>query len=78
MKCQKCRRDYPEKKIHDSHDVPCYLFKGKNRKERKPKADMFGRHYICQDCHERYEDGLRTSLKVRAMLFAKKFFGGDK
>jgi len=78
MKCDKCERDFPEPKIQESHDVPCYLFKGIERKERKSKADMFGRHWLCEECHEKYEEGLRLSFKARAILFAKKFFGGTK
>ena len=74
MLCDKCKRDFLEEKIDESYDVPCYLFEGIGRKERKPKADKFGRHWLCKDCHQKYEEGLRMSLKVRAVLFSKKFF----
>jgi len=54
MKCQKCKKDFPEREIHESHDIPCYLFEG-DRKERKNQADKFGRHHLCNECHEKYE-----------------------
>ena len=78
MKCDKCGRDFPEPKIHDSHDVPCYIFEGIGRKEKKTRADMYGRHWLCEECHEKYEEGLRMSFKVRAVMFANKFFGKKK
>ena len=74
MKCTKCEKDFPEHKIHESHDVPCYIFKGRNRQEKKPQADMYGRHWLCEKCHEEYEEGLRLSFKVRAIKFSKNFF----
>lgn len=55
MICQKCNGDFPESQIQTSHDVPCYLFEGKDRKERKNQADKFGRHNLCIKCHDIYE-----------------------
>jgi len=55
MKCQHCNRDFPEEMIHESHDIPCYLFPGKNRKERKHYADKYGRKWLCKKHHEEYE-----------------------
>jgi len=77
MKCQKCREDFPENKIEESHDVPCYLFDGFSRQMKKQKADKFDRHYVCKECHLKYENGLKTSFKLVASLFSKKFFGGS-
>lgn len=31
MKCQKCQKNFPEREIHESHDVPCYLFEDKEK-----------------------------------------------
>lgn len=74
MKCQHCEADFPENLIQLSHDVPVYMFKGITRKERKNQADKFGRHYLCQVCHEVYEDMLRVEVKETALTFAKRFF----
>lgn len=77
MICDKCKKDFKEVEIQDSHDVPCYLFKGLDRKEKKQQADKFGRHWLCKKCHEEYEEGLRMSLKVLAVKYANKTFGED-
>lgn len=74
MKCYYCSRDLPENEIQESHDIPCYMFKGKNRAERKNQADKFGRHYLCKICHEAYEEWLRTELQPIAIIFARKYF----
>ena len=74
MKCFKCGIDLPEREIEESHDVPCYLFKGMNRKEKKNQADRFGRHWLCKECHEQYEEGLRLTLKIHSTKYAKVFF----
>ena len=76
MKCQKCEGEFPEHLIHSSHDVPCYIFKGITRQEKKPQADKFPRHYLCEDCHEQYEEGLRLTFQLSAMRFSSKFFEG--
>lgn len=77
MKCQKCNKDFEEKDIDESHDVPCYLFEG-NRKGRKNQADLFGRHYLCNKCHKLYEASLRFRLRHMACLFANEFFNFKK
>jgi len=77
MKCDKCLRDFPEPQIQDSHDVPCYLFKGFNRKEKKNQADKFGRHWLCGECHELYEEELRKALMFSATLFCSEWIGGN-
>ena len=73
MKCEKCKKDFPEKDIHESHDVPCYLFEG-NRQGRKNQADKYGRHQLCKDCHDEYESSIRDALIIEAMAFAKTYF----
>jgi protein-arginine kinase activator protein McsA len=55
MICQKCNKDFPEKEIEVSHDVPVYMFEGKDRKEKKQQADKYGRHNLCKQCHKTYE-----------------------
>ena len=61
--CQKCSVMFNEGYIEESHDVPCYLFFGFNRNEKKNKADKFGRHLLCKDCHKKYEEELDVGLK---------------
>jgi len=75
MKCEKCGIDFLEKDIEESHDVPCYLFNGLDRREKKNKADKFPRHWLCKECHHKYEEGLRMSFKFVSMDFSNKFFG---
>lgn len=77
MKCFKCGDDFPEEYIHESHDVPCYLFEG-NRKGRKNQADKFGRHWLCEGCHQRYENLLRLYLRGCSKTFGKEFFKEEK
>jgi hypothetical protein len=77
MICKKCKKDFPEHLIHDSHDVPTYLFEG-NRKGRKNQADKFGRHNLCKECHDKYEEELRLHLREISYLFAKIYFEEKK
>lgn len=74
MKCSKCFKDFEEKDIQESHDVPCYLFIGLNRRQSKVIADKFGRHHLCRECHDTYETQLNILLKLKAMEFSKEFF----
>jgi len=73
MKCDWCNQDFEEKYIHESHDVPCYLFEG-NRKGRSNQADKFGRHHLCKKCHELYELDLRIFLQKKAKEFSRDYF----
>lgn len=50
MKCQKCLKDFEERDIQESHDIPKYMFNGD-----KNIADKYGRHQLCQRCHDIYE-----------------------
>ena len=77
MKCTKCGIELPERLIDESHDVPCYLFKGIGRKQQKPQADKFGRRWLCRKCHEEYEDALRKILQTTAIGFSNQYFGGQ-
>ena len=77
MRCSKCKKDFPEKEIQESHDVPCYLFEG-NRKGRKNQADKFGRHWLCEGCHKHYENGLMYFLRGQALNFKKVIFKEEK
>lgn len=75
MKCSKCQDDFQEAQIHESHDVPCYLFLSSgNRKGRKNMADKFGRHNLCKICHDDYEEKLNQILRAYAIRFAKEYF----
>lgn len=73
MRCQKCKKDFEEKDIQESHDVPCYLFEG-NRKGRKNQADKFGRHLLCEECHKKYELELSNYLRIHSRSFAMLYF----
>lgn len=86
MKCQKCGNDFLEKELDESHDVPCYMFSGKDRQEKKQKADKYDRHILCRKCHDIYErviisvmvnplpDGIKQVMRIRAEEFAKEYF----
>jgi hypothetical protein len=86
MICQKCKRDFLEKDIDVSHDVPVYLFDGKDRRERKKKADKYGRHNLCKGCHSTYEGyvagvmiknlpiEIREQMIKTAQKFAESYF----
>jgi len=63
MICQKCKKDFPENQLDESHDVPTYIFDGE-RKVRKQQADKLGRHLLCGKCHKKYE-GLVFSNMVK-------------
>lgn len=63
MKCSKCLSDFPENEIEESHNIPCYLFDGITKKERKQNADSFGRKWLCKECHDEYE------AKILQILF---------
>ena len=71
MICQKCNKDFPEKEIEVSHDVPVYMFEGNDRKERKKQADKYGRHNLCVKCHKTYE-GYIAGVMVKYLPFTIK------
>lgn len=91
MECQRCGLDFEEKLIDASHDVPCYMFDGKDRKEKKNQADKYGRHNLCKKCHDIYEriiisvmvEKINQKTKEEMILVAKEFskqyfkLGGD-
>jgi len=45
MKCQKCFKEFEEKDIQLSHDIPKYM----------GGTDAEGRHNLCIKCHDIYE-----------------------
>ena len=45
MKCQDCERNFEEKDLQLSHDVPKYM----------EGTDKDGRHWLCKKCHGIYE-----------------------
>ena len=73
MKCDLCHRIFEEKELHESHDVPCYLFEG-NRKGRKNQADKYGRHWLCKECHNKFELLMRKFLQLKAKEFSLEYF----
>lgn len=75
MKCELCRFDFLEREIHESHDIPCYLFYEEiGRNAKKNKADKLGRHYLCEKCHKLYEKTLNETLLNSAFNFSQLFF----
>ncbi len=76
MKCDKCGNDFPENEIDSSHDYPCYLFEGITRKERKQRADKFGRHWLCKKCHKDYDNLLIKYFKSIVQKIKEEFFNG--
>ena len=52
MICDKCKKDFPECEIHESHDVPIYIFDG-DRKQRMIKSAI--------DFAKRWFDESRTT-----------------
>jgi len=76
MKCSFCNDDFEEKVIQESHDIPCYLFwELPTRKERKQKADKYGRRWLCKKCHDDYEKYLKDFLILTSISFSNKYFG---
>ena len=71
MICEKCKKDFPETELHESHDVPTYIFFG-DRKERKKKADKLGRHYLCKKCHDKYETTIFSIMIKKCDYETKK------
>lgn len=88
MECQKCKKDFEEKDLDNSHDVPTYVFDG-DRKFREQRADAYGRHLLCKKCHDIYERivfsemikeaDYYTKIRMikRAQEFSKRWFNGS-
>lgn len=55
MICQKCKKEFPEKEIELSHDIPKYL----------GGTDVDGRHYLCSECHDTYEKSIISQCWIR-------------
>ena len=79
MKCSRCKQKFEETDLQESHDVPCYLFIGMNRRISKQHADKFSRRWLCESCHKKYEESLNIILIAEALEFSKKYFkDGEK
>ena len=61
MKCEKCKREFDEKELQLSHDIPKYM----------GGTDADGRHWLCKRCHDIYER-LIFSLAWKFMPETKK------
>ena len=61
MKCQKCRKEFEEKDLHESHDIPKYL----------GGTDKDGRHLLCKTHHELYDK--RILIKCLNLVGEKLF-----
>ncbi len=62
MICMNCKDDFEECLIEESHNVPLYLFEGRERNERKNQADKCGRKMLCVQCHDIYEAVILQTL----------------
>ena len=75
MRCSNCNNKHEEKDIHESHDVPCYLFwKYGNRTAQKQQADKYTRRWLCKKCHDEYEDWLINRLINLASVLSKEYW----
>ncbi len=86
MICQKCKKDFPENEIQESHDIPVCLFEGQDRKEKKNLADKHGRRNICVGCHTEFErrqwgtivaplnEDIKKIMIWRAKNFSRRWF----
>jgi len=52
MICQKCKKDFPEKEIEVSHNIPKYI----------GGTDKDGRMNLCKECHDKYEFKILYSI----------------
>jgi len=46
MKCSKCKNEFEEKDLQESHDIPRYI----------GGIDLDGRHWLCKECHKEYDN----------------------
>lgn len=88
MKCSRCDREFPERELHLSHDVPCYMFEGKDRREKKQEADKHGRRWLCRKHHDMDEKmvfavmvdplskGIKNEMRKKAKEFSKRWSDG--
>ena len=79
MKCMKCKKDFEEKDIQESHDIPKYM----------GGCDLDGRHWLCKRCHGIYEwkiikliwdshdETTKESLRDIIRTFRNKYFGEE-
>ncbi len=65
MKCMKCNRDFEEKFLELSHDIPKYI----------GGTDLDGRHWLCEKCHQDYE--LTILLKCLKFI-GEEYIEGEK
>jgi len=65
MKCQKCEKEFEEKDLQISHDIPKYL----------GGTDLDGRHWLCKNCHDKYES---TILIYYLSIIEEEFLEEDK
>lgn len=61
MNCNKCKKDFPESEIDESHDIPKYM----------EGTDLDGRHWLCKECHAKYEFEV---LKIAFMNLVREKF----
>ena len=65
MKCDKCKKEFPENEIDVSHDIPKYM----------GGTDSDGRHILCKECHDKYDYEI---LKIGLMNYIKLLSPIDK
>jgi len=83
---KKCKGEFFSRDINESHNIPTYLFEGKDRNERRKEADKYGVTKLCWNCHKNYEkevamqvlfrihNTLTTKQKEQARYIAKKIY----
>jgi len=64
MKCDKCNKDFEERLIQSSHDIPKYI----------GGIDSDGRHWLCKDCHDKYDN----LILIRCLNFVGEEFNFDE
>lgn len=75
MKCDGCGKEFEEREIQESHNVPCYLFIEKtSRREKKQLADKYKRMWLCKHCHQEYELALNKKLIIYSSIFGEEYF----
>lgn len=61
MICDKCHRDFEERFLDCSHDIPKYM----------GGSDRDGRHWLCKICHHKYE--IKILIKCLIDILNEKF-----
>jgi len=61
--CGKCNKEFPYKEIELSHDIPKYA----------GGTDLDGRHQLCKNCHDKYEEFILVNLYKQLFMISITF-----